>query len=110
MKYLAGIAIGATALALMCSAPGTARSQDFPNRVVTVTIPYAPGGSAEASLRPVADALSKNWKQPVIIESQGWRRHDHRRRLHRRAEARRLPAALHGDRRAHHLAQACSAA
>jgi tripartite-type tricarboxylate transporter receptor subunit TctC len=71
MKYLAGISIGTTALALVCSAPSTARSQDFPNRVVTITIPYAPGGSAEGSLRPVADALSKTWKQPVIIESKG---------------------------------------
>ena len=69
MKYLAGISIGATALALVCSLPGPARSQDFPNRAVTVTIPYAPGGSAEGSLRPVADALSKTWKQPVIVES-----------------------------------------
>ena len=39
--------------------------------MVTITIPYAPGGSAEGSLRPVADALSKTWKQPVIIESKG---------------------------------------
>ena len=71
MKYLVGISIGTTALVLVCSAPGTAQSQDFPNRVVTITIPYAPGGSAEGSLRPVADALSKTWKQPVIIESKG---------------------------------------
>lgn len=67
MKYLAGIAIGAAAL--VCSAPGTARSQDFPNRVVTVTIPFAPGGSAEASLRPLTEWLGKYWKQPVIIEN-----------------------------------------
>ena len=54
MKYLADISIGTTALVLVCSAPGTAQSQDFPNRVVTITIPYAPGGSAEGSLRPRA--------------------------------------------------------
>ena len=71
MKYLADTSIGITALVLVCSALGTAQSQDFPNRVVTITIPYAPGGSAEGSLRPVADALSKTWKQPVIIESKG---------------------------------------
>ena len=69
MKYLAGIAIGTTVLALVCSASGTARSQDFPNRPVTITIPFAPGGSAEASLRPLTEWLSKYWKQPVIVEN-----------------------------------------
>jgi len=40
---------------------------DYPKSVVTVTVPYPPGGSAEASLRPVAESLSKQWGQPVIL-------------------------------------------
>ena len=45
------------------------RAEDFPSRVVTIINPYAPGGSAELSLRPVSDMLAKIWKHPVIIET-----------------------------------------
>jgi len=68
MKHLCQTAIAAVMLA---GAASSVVAQDYPNHVVTITIPYAPGGSAEGSLRPVADALSKTWKQPVIIESKG---------------------------------------
>ena len=61
----------ATATLVLAGAASPGLAQDYPNHVVTITIPYAPGGSAEGSLRPVADALSKTWKQPVIIESKG---------------------------------------
>lgn len=44
-------------------------AEDFPSRVVTIINPYAPGGSAELSLRPVSDMLAKIWKHPVIIET-----------------------------------------
>jgi tripartite-type tricarboxylate transporter receptor subunit TctC len=61
----------AAAALMLAGAASPVSAQDYPNRVVTIIIPYAPGGSAEASLRPVADWLSKSWKQPVIIESKG---------------------------------------
>ena len=58
----------AAALALL-GAASPVGAEDYPNRVVTITNPYAPGGSAETSLRPVVDWLSKTWKQPIIIET-----------------------------------------
>src|ERR1700752_2984358 len=69
MKRLTWAAIGGAALALAAPAVGKAQPDDFPGRVVTITIPYAPGGSAEVSLRPLAEWLSRSWKQPVIVES-----------------------------------------
>jgi tripartite-type tricarboxylate transporter receptor subunit TctC len=58
------------AAALVLPGPVSAvGAEDYPSRVVTVTNPYAPGGSAEISLRPVAEWLGKTWKQPVIIET-----------------------------------------
>jgi tripartite-type tricarboxylate transporter receptor subunit TctC len=45
-----------------------AHALDFPTRVVRIIVPYAPGGSAEAQARTLAEGLSKIWNQQVIIE------------------------------------------
>lgn len=41
---------------------------DYPTRVVRIIVPYAPGGSAGAQARTLADELSRIWKQQVIVE------------------------------------------
>lgn len=46
-----------------------AYSQDYPNQVVRLVIPFAPGGSSDATARVVAHHLSRLWKQQVIIEN-----------------------------------------
>jgi tripartite-type tricarboxylate transporter receptor subunit TctC len=48
---------------------GAALAQSYPSKVVRLVVPYPPGGSAEAQARIVAQALSDDWKQPVIIEN-----------------------------------------
>jgi tripartite-type tricarboxylate transporter receptor subunit TctC len=68
MNHFALTTIALAALA-MTNATGPVAAQDYPNRVVTITIPYAPGGSAETSLRPITETLSRMWKQPVIVEA-----------------------------------------
>jgi tripartite-type tricarboxylate transporter receptor subunit TctC len=45
-----------------------AQALDFPTRVVRIIVPYAPGGSAEAQARALAEELSRIWKQQVIVE------------------------------------------
>lgn len=42
---------------------------DYPNRYVRIIVPYAPGGSAEAQARTLAERLSDLWKQQVIVEN-----------------------------------------
>ncbi len=41
----------------------------FPNKAVRIIVTFAPGGSADASARVLAEQLSTKWKQPVIIEN-----------------------------------------
>ena len=53
MKHVGPTTI-ATAALVLAGAASPVGAQEYPNRVVTITIPYAPGGSAEGSLRPVA--------------------------------------------------------
>ena len=41
----------------------------YPSRAVTIIVPFAPGGTADAVPRIVADRLRERWRQPVIIEN-----------------------------------------
>jgi tripartite-type tricarboxylate transporter receptor subunit TctC len=55
-------------LALVIAFPGFAVSQEvFPARPITIVNPFPPGGQADLSGRPLAAAMEKVLKQPVII-------------------------------------------
>ena len=44
-------------------------AQDFPSRPITLIVPFPPGGVADNVARPVAQALSKQLGQTVVIEN-----------------------------------------
>jgi tripartite-type tricarboxylate transporter receptor subunit TctC len=44
---------------------------DWPARVITMVVPFPPGGQADLAARPVANALEKILKQPVVVENRG---------------------------------------
>lgn len=46
-----------------------ARSEDYPNRPITVIVGYAPGGGTDTLARLFADRLSVVLQQPVIVEN-----------------------------------------
>jgi tripartite-type tricarboxylate transporter receptor subunit TctC len=46
-------------------------SQTYPNKPITMVVPFAPGGSADAISRPLADHLGKQLNQPIIISNRG---------------------------------------
>lgn len=59
-------------LALACAATVPALAQDaasFPNRPVKIVVGFPPGGSSDVSARIVAERMSEEWKQPVIVEN-----------------------------------------
>ena len=48
------------------------RSQEaWPTRTVTMVVPFPPGGQADLAARPVAAALEKILRQPVVVENRG---------------------------------------
>ena len=58
-----------TLTALLAHAPCSAWSQNYPNKLIRVVIGYAPGGSADAGVRPLARALEPLLGQSLIIEN-----------------------------------------
>src|SRR5262245_59224020 len=56
------------AVALIGALGQTAMAQDaYPTRPVTIVVAFPPGGLADLSARPVAAALEKILKQPVVV-------------------------------------------
>jgi len=57
---------GAACALLVCAA---ASAQQYPNRPITMIVPFPPGGIADITGRPLAVAMSKQLGQPVVVEN-----------------------------------------
>jgi tripartite-type tricarboxylate transporter receptor subunit TctC len=62
------ILIWCAAVLVLTASPGIASATDFPNRLVTIIVPFGPGGPGDALLRVLAERLRVKWKQPVVVE------------------------------------------
>ena len=69
MNRRATLAAAVAALALGFAWP--AASQDFPNRAITLIVPYPPGGGVDAMARIVGEKLSAALGQQVIVDNRG---------------------------------------
>src|SRR6187401_390260 len=59
----------ASALAALAFAAGAALGQGFPNKPVKLLIPYTPGAHADLLARTLAQKLSEEWGQPVVVDN-----------------------------------------
>jgi len=59
----------AAVLGLFVASVSAALAQGYPTKPIRVLIGYAPGGSADAGVRPLARALEPLLAQPLIIEN-----------------------------------------
>ncbi|HEY2627802.1 MAG TPA: tripartite tricarboxylate transporter substrate binding protein [Usitatibacter sp.] len=58
------------AIAIAALLPLAALSQsDYPTRTVTMVVPFPPGGVADITGRPLAEALTRILKQAVVVEN-----------------------------------------
>jgi tripartite-type tricarboxylate transporter receptor subunit TctC len=69
MNRRATLAAAVAALALGFAWP--AASQDYPNRAITLIVPYPPGGGVDAMARIVGEKLSAALGQQVIVDNRG---------------------------------------
>ena len=65
MKSTMRMALAAAALAVV----GAAGGQSFPSRPVTLTVGFAPGGGTDTAARIIAQKLSENLGQSVVVEN-----------------------------------------
>ncbi|AHV93893.1 Bug family tripartite tricarboxylate transporter substrate binding protein [Bordetella holmesii] len=64
------VTAGLLALMAVIAAPGAlAQTASWPNRPVTLIVPFAPGGPTDVTGRVLGEALGKLWKQTEVIEN-----------------------------------------
>ncbi len=72
MLNLGGLSVGLRVVlccvVALCCAPG-ARAENYPDRLVTIVVPAAPGSATDVIARIVGSELSKRWKQNVIVSN-----------------------------------------
>jgi tripartite-type tricarboxylate transporter receptor subunit TctC len=64
-------AIATLILALSFLAGGSASAGDYPNRPITMLVPYAPGGATDTIARILQDSMERSLGQSIVIENVG---------------------------------------
>ena len=59
----------AAAAAFALAATGAVAQSDYPARPITMIVPFPPGGVADITARPVAEAMGRYLRQPVVVEN-----------------------------------------
>ena len=68
-EFTLAAAVGLLAAVHVLAAP--ARADDYPSRTITMIVPFPPGGPSDVVARIVADGLSRQLNETVIIENVG---------------------------------------
>jgi tripartite-type tricarboxylate transporter receptor subunit TctC len=71
MKIIRSTAAVAALCAITWFTTASAQAQTFPDRTISLVVPFAPGGAADTTGRIMADAMSRRLGKAVIVENVG---------------------------------------
>lgn len=71
MKLRCKQVAAAALICLSATATMTVLAAGYPERPVTLVVPFPPGGVADTIARPIAQALGDKLGQPIVIENKG---------------------------------------
>lgn len=60
---------GVAALSALTAVPSLAAAQDYPTKPITIIVPFPAGGTLDNLTRSLAQKMSDDFKQPVIIDN-----------------------------------------
>ncbi|MGE4336074.1 MAG: Bug family tripartite tricarboxylate transporter substrate binding protein [Pigmentiphaga sp.] len=63
------LALGALAVCLTAGKAAFAAADSYPDKAVSLVIPFAPGGATDRLGRMVAQGLAQRWNTPVVVEN-----------------------------------------
>ena len=86
--------------------PAAALAQDYPNRPITLIVPYSAGGGNDLMARTAAEKMSKTLGQQIVIENRGGAGGSIATRQIAKSGARRLHARARRHRHARHQSDA----
>jgi tripartite-type tricarboxylate transporter receptor subunit TctC len=64
-----GLGIALAACLVNAPAAQSADSANFPSRAVKIVVPFPPGGPTDVNIRIIAQRMSADWRQPVVVEN-----------------------------------------
>jgi tripartite-type tricarboxylate transporter receptor subunit TctC len=56
-------------IAALAATAGVAQAQNFPTKPIRLVVPFSPGGGTDTLARIIAQRMSENWAQSVVIEN-----------------------------------------
>ncbi|MSO68592.1 MAG: tripartite tricarboxylate transporter substrate binding protein [Pseudolabrys sp.] len=71
MRNLLNVIAALCLAAILAGLPQAVHSQDYPNRPITLIVPFPPGGSTTVMARNVADRLAVTLGQQVVVDNRG---------------------------------------
>lgn len=68
LRFLSRLLATASVTLALGATSASAAAADFPNRPVTIVLPFTPGSAGDVVVRAVAERLKDKWQQPVIVD------------------------------------------